>query len=366
MGISRKEINKSKEELNELIKNTNDRELKKEYLYYLYQINDTDVDNEHDYLKSYTKRLRRLERIYQENKDLYQVLIDYNNNLSSEKDNILFLNEHYDELKDSFPKFKFSKKQSIALARNFFNHLDPSFTNIIDNILDKKTLIFKKKLSKDFQGINYFIGGINKNYVDVKKKGNYTDYLTLVHEFGHAINNVYNPKGYYELNYFDEVVSIFMELIAIYEGNKIFNKNLLIYENTDNFIYYSDLINDFHNQQKLTDIMYSNQINKFNKSFIREVNNEINYKKKDIKDLIDLDFYEDGNYAISYIMALELLYIYKRNKKEAIELLKELMHKLPLNNDVVEISKYLKPNVHSKEEAKEVIERANLVLKKTL
>ena len=365
MGLSRKEIKNCKEELKELINNTDDIEQKKDYLFYLYQVNTLDEDDENHHM-SYSKKLRELERIYHENKDLYQVLIDYNNSLSSELDNIKYLSDNYEELKKSFPKFKFTKKQSIALARNFYHNIDPTFLNVFDNMLDKNTVSLKKKIAKDFTGLNYFIGGINKNYIEIKKKGNYTDYLTIVHEVGHAINNIYNPKAYFELNYFDELVSIFMELVAIYEGKNIFNKNLLVYENTDNLVYYFDLIKTFNNHQKLIDIMYINQINKFNKKFIKIVNNDMSYEKKDIKEIIDTNFYMDGDYAISYIMALELLYIYKHNRKEAIELLKELMYKLPCNNKVNEVSKYLKPNVHAKEETKEVIEEANHVLKKTL
>ena len=365
MGLSRKEIENCKEELKELISKTKDVDQKKDYLFYLYQVNTLDDDEDKRHI-SYSKKLRELERIYQENKDLYQVLIDFNNSLSTDVDNIKIIADNYDNLKDSFPKFKFSKKQSIALARNFYHNIDPTFLNIFDNILDQNTLFIKKKITQKYIGFNYFIGGINKNYIEIKKKGNYTDYLTIVHEVGHAINNIYNPKAYYELNYFDELVSLFMELVAIYEGKHIFNKNLLIYENADNLVYYFDLIKTFNNHQKLIDIMYASQINKFNKKFIKTVNDNMSYEKKDIKDIIDTNFYIDGDYAISYIMALELLYIYKHNKKEAIELLKELMYKLPCNNRINEVSKYLTPNVHAKEETKEVIEEANLVLKKTL
>jgi hypothetical protein len=366
MGLSRKEIKRSKEELKELIKNTDDIELKKDYLYYLYQVDSLNEDDDEIHLKSYSKRLHELERLYQENKDLFQVIIDYNNNISSELDNLKYINDNYDELKESFTRYGFTKKQSIALTRNFYHNIDPHFIDIVDDILDKDTLIMKKKISNDCVGMNYFIGGINKNYIDVKKKGNYTDYFTLVHEFGHAINNIYNPKAYYELNYFDEVVSLFMELVAIYEGRNIFNENLLLYENADNLVFYYDLINSFYKQHQLIDIIYLSQTHKFNKQFIKEVEKRLDYKKKDIKEIIDVSFYLEGNYAISYIMALELLYIYKHNKKEAIELLKELMYKLPLNNQVSEISKYLKPNIHANEETKEIIDKANHVLKKTL
>ena len=42
------------------------------------------------------------------------------------------------------------------------------------------------------------------------------------------------------------------------------------------------------------------------------------------------------------------------------------MYRLPMNNNVSEISTYLKPNVHAKEETKIVIDEAKHVLKKTL
>ena len=368
MGLSRKEIKNCKEELKELIEKTKDKDLKKEYLFYLYQMNSykENDDDEKKHLKSYTKRLQELERIYQDNKDLYQVLVDYNNSLTDEIDDITYINDNYETLKSSFPKLKFNKRQSILLARTFYHNLDQGFLNIFDQILDKKTLSFRKKFSKDYTGFNYFVGGINKNYIDIKKKGDYSDYLTIVHEVGHAINNVYNPMGYYELNYFDEVVSIFMDLVAIYEGNKIFSANLRAYENADNLVFYYDSIKSFANQQDIVNLMYYNQLNRFNKKFVNIACDSLECKKNNLKNIIDTSFYDDGNYAISYIMALELLYIYKHNKKEAIELLKELMYRLPMNNNVSEISTYLKPNVHAKEETKIVIDEAKHVLKKTL
>ena len=112
--------------------------------------------------------------------------------------------------------------------------------------------------------------------------------------------------------------------------------------------------------------MYLNQLNKFNRHFVDEVNKNLNFKKGEIKGIIDTNLYTDGNYPIGYIMALELLYIYKHNKKEALELLKELMYRLPLDNKVDEISKYLSFNVHAKDESKECIDIAKHALKKTL
>lgn len=366
MSLPKKEIKKCKEELKELINKTEDKDLKKEYLYYLYQMNSYNDDDKEEHFKSYTKKLKELEKIYQENKDLFQVLVDYNNSLTDEVNDIDYINENYDALEGSFKKYKFNKKQSILLARNFFHNMDPSFSDIFEQILDKKTLSFRKKFNKDYSGFNYFVGGINKNYIDIKKKGDYTDFLTIVHEGGHAINNVYNPMGYYELNYFDEVISIFMDLAAIYEGNKIFNANLRAYENADNLVFYYDLISSFNDQHNIVNLMYYNQLNKFNKNFVNIACNSLDCNKNKLKSIIDTSFYDDGNYALSYIMALELLYIYKHNKKEAIELLKELMYKLPLNNQVSEISKYLEPNVHAKEETRIVIDEAKHVLKKTL
>ena len=368
MSLSKKEIRNCKEELKELIKKTQDKKLKKDYFYYLYQINSYKEKNneEKPHLRSYTKRLQELERIYQDNKDLYQVLVDYNNSLTDEVDDIAYITDNYEALKKSFPKLKFNKRQSILLARNFYHNLDLSFLDIFDQILDKKNLAFRKKFNKDYSGSNYFVGGINRNYIDIKKNGDYSDYLTIVHEVGHAINNVYNPMGYYELNYFDEIVSIFMDLVAIYEGNKLFSPNLRAYENTDNLVLYYDSIKTFADQQSIVNLMYYNQLYKFNNSFVNIACDSLECSKNSLKSIIDTSFYNDGNYAISYIMALELLYIYKHNKKEALELLKELMHILPLNNNVSEISTYLEPNVHAKEETKIVIDEAKHVLKKTL
>ena len=366
MILSRKEFKTCIEELKDLISKTEDEKLKKDYSFFLFQLNQLPLSDKKDNREplSYTKKLRELESLYQDNKDLYKVIIDYHNSLFSDFETIKEVNMKYNTI--DYPKQTYTKKQSVALARNFYQNLDSDFLEIVDDILNKKTLTFRKRFSKDYQGMNYFIGGLNKNYIDIRKEGDLSDYLTIVHEFGHAINNIYNPMGFYEYNIFAEFVSIFVELVAIYEGRNLFNENILVYHTIDDFQFYYGLIESFHDQKRMIDVMYFNQFNKFNKKFIKEVNNKMNLSKKDIKETIDVHFYHQGDYAISFIMALELLYIYKHNKKEALELLKELMHKLPLNNQMNEVSKYLEPNVHAYTETKEIIDHAEHVIKKTL
>ena len=366
MLLPKKEIEASVNELKELIRNTQDEEKKKEYNYFLFRLIGLTLvkDKPKADHRSYTKKIRELEDLYSDNIDFYQTFVDYDNSLSNDRERLDYLSNNYESI--DYQNYKLNKKQSISLARNFYRNLDPEFLNIVDDILNKKTLTIKKKVKSNYNGTTIFVGGINKNYIEIQKHNDFQDYLTMVHEFGHAINNIYNPMSCFVVNYLGEFVSLFMGLVALYEGRGMFDDNLLTYHNIEDLLFYQDSIFTLVIQKEIVDLMYQNQFNKFNKQFISEINNSLHITKKDLKKAINHSFIDMGDYDFSYIMALELLHIYKQNKKEALELLKELMIKIPLDNQLSKISTYLKPNVNAYTESKEIIDSAHHILKKTL
>ena len=361
----KKELKETRKELEELLNNTNDHDLIRDYNFYLYQLDSflAKKDKNSKGFTSIEERLNYLKDTYESNKDLYQVLIDFNNKLINENIELSYIDDNLFKLYESFPKTKFSKKDVINYTRDFYRKLNPDFLRIYDKILQDKTVHLSSKKDKGFQACTIFVGGVNKAFIEIKREKNLTDFFSLVHETGHAINCMYCPKSYYIDNYFNEVASIFLELVSIYESNNILSRNAIVWENISNLLVYRKYAKNLSLHKDIVNEMNTNVPIELNKEFLNNIQQQYpNITKK----VINTDLYNDGNYALSYIMALELLYLYKQDKKQTMDLFIELLYRLPLDNDLVEIGNYIKLNEHAYDECKEIIDDTIFTLKKTL
>ena len=84
-------------------------------------------------------------------------------------------------------KISTSIQYQISNVKLFYQKLGSNFISIFNSIVNDSNINFKKKLLDDFQGENYFIGGVNKNYITIRRKKDFNDCQTLIHEVGHAI-----------------------------------------------------------------------------------------------------------------------------------------------------------------------------------
>ena len=209
------------------------------------------------------------------------------------------------------------KSDVIELVDEFYKSITKEIYNHYKKF-NKNFIKFDPRKDVD-DGSIYSFPILNKKYIEVGTKGDKRKMLhTLAHECGHAVGDFINPERVMNDDFFDEIESLFFELI----GEDFFSKEL-----NDNAFkdYQRSTMYGFYQNTKDT-LSYKNAISKvFN-------NMGGNKKPLDLLDeYLDRDGVEDvdieGNvkYIFSYIIALELYETYRQDKEQAIYLLKKLI-----------------------------------------
>ena len=98
--------------------------------------------------------------------------------------------------------------------------------------------------------------------------------------------------------------------------------------------------------------------------FFKELEDSYNIDDECFDEVLSTTIEDQGVYVISYVVALELLNIYKSDKKKALELFKSFL-KYPANEDVLTfVVENITINEHASEEAGIVLSEFNKQLKK--
>lgn len=239
--------------------------------------------------------------------------------------------------------------EALTLNYEFFSKIDEEIFKYFE-ILYKdryKSIKFSKDDSTLSQykvdGYCIFIDVVCKNFININDTIGLSKVVDLAHECGHAvanlfIENIYDTRD----NFLTEMASLFFELAFHNDiGEKIdtFENTLLQFEKMNYFNCEANLLL-YHSQ-----LIESWQHNKYNVSpdFYRYLKNKYQLRRTDIKESLNISIETDGPYIISYMVALELLHIYKDNKKEAMNILKQMLIKIK-NNDSLDIVSEFIPN----------------------
>lgn len=239
--------------------------------------------------------------------------------------------------------------EALALNYEFFSKTDEEIFKYF-NILYKdryKSIKFSKngptlRDAKD-DGNCLFIDGVCKNFININDIQGLSKVVNLAHECGHAvanlfIGNIYDVKD----DFLTELASIFFELAFhndIGENIDSFENTLLQFEKMNYFNYISDSLLC---HQELIESWKYNEYN-VSTNFYRYLKDKYKLKKYDVKECLNTNIETSGPYIISYMVALELLHIYKDNKKEAMNILKKMLIKIK-NNDSLDIISEFIPN----------------------
>lgn len=239
--------------------------------------------------------------------------------------------------------------EALTLNYEFFSKIDEEIFKYF-NILYKdryKSIKFSKndptlRDAKD-DGNCLFIDGVCKNFININDIQGLSKVVNLAHECGHAvanlfIENIYDVKD----DFLTELASIFFELAFhndIGENIDSFENTLLQFEKMNYFNYISDSLLC---HQELIESWKYNEYN-VSTNFYRYLKDKYKLKKYDVKECLNTNIETDGPYIISYMVALELLHIYKDNKKEAMNILKQMLIKIK-NNDSLDIVSEFIPN----------------------
>ena len=225
-----------------------------------------------------------------------------------------------------------SNDDVIGVLHDSYKSLDDELFNLFKLIYDRKHTLIKFDHEDDLINGNLvdgnctYIGILNKNYIKVLDELGISKLINTAHEVGHAINNLYCSNNIYNCadEYLAEVASIFFEMIINYDvAYKIFpfDSSLKSMETFDNYFEYSSLL---YNHKDLVNVWLNNN-GKTNKDFYYDLRSLCGLSKNKTIESMNVSIDSEGQYVISYMVALELFNIYKQDKKNAIKLLKNIM-----------------------------------------
>ena len=229
---------------------------------------------------------------------------------------------HPNTLFDILP---FSKNNLFNTSDNFYESVGSVF---LDRYLElikyrKDNLYIRKSASVNVYGLTYCVYGKNISFIELGLTHTVQDYVTLIHEYGHAIGNSINAYATWDSSKYVllELPSIFFEILGtMFVGDNLDleddSYNLILGELTDYLLATRRIITKL---DMYGDVGFESLLDK---SFYKKyASKELGLESKDIKDLMYIPISEDFHYIISYLTAIELVLIYKSDKKEALRLL---------------------------------------------
>ena len=250
--------------------------------------------------------------------------------------NKLKLLDSLDGVKVPEKDIKLNNNDVIELVDEFYKS---TTKEIYDHYkkFDKFFIRFNKKKDVD-DGSIYSFPILNKKYIEIGTRGDKRKMLhTLAHECGHAVGDFINPERVMNDDFFDEIESLFFELI----GEDFFGKEL----NDDVFRdYQRSTMYGFYQNSKDTLLL---------KNIVSKVFTNMNSKNKpldllddylDGQELDDVDIEGNVKYVFSYIIALELYDTYRQDKEKAIYLLKKLINTSENKTEYEKIVETVTPN----------------------
>lgn len=239
----------------------------------------------------------------------------------------------------------FNNQEMLDLVHELFKTFPSDICNLHNRVYEREDHIrFDKIPRENREGRIIFIPGLNKPYLEVGEKDNKRIMLsTLVHEEGHAVASLINPRRYTDDNcgYFLEIESIFFELI----GNDYFKKELNNPAFSLDTLYkissYDYIAKKILEQKRLATECFrkNNPINPnrhLTDDSLRECLIDLNLNG------CQINFYM--KYLVGFIIAIELFEIYKKDKELAFEYLKEIVKNTTSENEYEQIARNVTPN----------------------
>lgn len=305
----------------------------------------------------------------------YSIVRQFFNNVS---ENIDTMDRVSDKLEEISPEGNFdflntgatiSFDKVLGMVDVFYKNFDNElYQYFLEAYNDKHGTINAKPLEDEetkTDGTTIFIDGVRKNFISVYETTPLATYICAVHEYGHAIANLINPEVAYSdrEDLFSEVASIFPELVALYENGFKFDTIQVLYH------LYTTLVTYVNSAEYLvlhTPILntWAENNHVMNRSFFESLESDYDIDEECFGEALDTTIEDEGIYVISYAVSLELLNIYKRDKKEALELFKRFL-KYPAKEDILTfVTENIQLNEHANIESKEVLQKFEKALKK--
>ena len=239
-------------------------------------------------------------------------------------------------------KFKFTDEEMLDLVHDMFKSTNKKVYDIyclLDKKRDKSIKFIPDKPSN--QGSHFWFQYIDDRFIEVGKDGDMELSLsTLAHEAGHFVGSVVNEARYNTNGSYDEIESLFFELVAYDYFADTLYKDYYDDAMRSTFERYASDANGILITRNVTDEFFNN--------FTR-VKDPYAYYEALINSnsrFSHMDLFKDVNYTFSYITALELFEIYKEDKDLAIDILFRIMSENRSKSEVSKITDNVDLNSH--------------------
>jgi hypothetical protein len=254
-----------------------------------------------------------------------------------------------------------TQDQAISSLLKYYAKLDEDLNKTFRFAFDNSYLNFNRRhdntLPSGSDGRTYFIDGVQKNFVSIMDTKNAQLVTNLVHEYGHAIRNIISPEWAYtcENDFFAEVASLFPELVSYEENPGEYPKLIVDYLKYDTFREYCDYSLTIAAQPYIYQ-RWKDNFFRINRRLKKELLQEDSVDSDIYDKALTTDITENGSYVLSYITALELLHIYREDKKEALKLFKKILELKPTLTYLGEVNRIVPLNVHATQETEKIVD----------
>ncbi|HAB67598.1 MAG TPA: hypothetical protein DCE23_09560 [Firmicutes bacterium] len=243
--------------------------------------------------------------------------------------------------------------QAFNIVKKFYSRFDgtlfPTFMGAFDS--RSTSVRFVDKISGYNEADSFYFDLVKRYFIQVVKTKDPNKAFSLIHEYGHVLSYILNPKAYLlqkECMY-DEVAAVFPELLAYYLNPGNFDELHVDFEKYASLISVYNYANSLALHTAYVDIWKDNR-RRANKRFFRMVKKELGEKVEDVDEGLDTYINSCGQYIIAYLVAIELLNVYRKDKNKALEIYRNIIM-VPYNQNVHEyIKSELELGSHLEEE----------------
>lgn len=230
------------------------------------------------------------------------------------------------------PQFKLNDNDLFELINLFFK----SSTNkkIYDLFLKifkerRKNIHFLRRFPEDFYADSMYIPYYDEVYIQMAKKNNFLDVITLAHEFGHGIHFLSNANSHLltNINPFIEIVSTFFELLCSYYFTKegSFKKEA----KATSYLEWEEIKMAANELKRELSLISEIEIEPYeSKNNLRNNIRELldNYSTDEIESILESNNANNFRYIVGYSIAVELFIVYKSDPDRAFYILNKLMN----------------------------------------
>lgn len=241
------------------------------------------------------------------------------------------VNENYIDDNNPDKKMICDNNQIINITKDYFKKMTPDDINKqFLNEINTNNSFLNFNYVKDYGeygGVTIFDSLLNKKYINVSRANYLFDLITLPHEMFHYLFNDTNVSafGNYNTYYLTEVEGSFSNILfgEYFKENSEYNKLFFIKRFINNF---QGEMDDLAIRNQLLDSIKNNKtirLNKMNK-FMYYYNINKFEKTEEINEYLETPQEIVMKYALSYLTAIDLYYIYLKDKDFAFYLLKNI------------------------------------------